>query len=186
MKIDIVGGGPSGLFLAILVARKVPAAKLRIYEQNPRDATFGFGVVLADAGLAKLNDAAPDVCADLVAAMTFRARQTIVSNETPIVVERPGQGGGAIPRIVLLSILQRYVDALGIEIEYGSWVGDIDSLDGDLIVGADGVNSRVRSHAEESFGTSRYLLTNHFAWYGVGRAFDCPALVFRKHAGGYF
>jgi 2-polyprenyl-6-methoxyphenol hydroxylase-like FAD-dependent oxidoreductase len=186
MKIDVVGGGPSGLFLAILVARKVPGTKLRIYEQNPRDATFGFGVVLADAGLAKLNDAAPDVCADLVAAMTFRARQTIVSNETPIVVERPGQGGGAIPRIALLSILQRYVDALGIEIEYGSCVGDIESLDGDLIVGADGVNSRVRSEEEESFGTSRYSLTNHFAWYGVGRAFECPALVFRKHAGGYF
>jgi 2-polyprenyl-6-methoxyphenol hydroxylase-like FAD-dependent oxidoreductase len=186
MKIDIVGGGPAGLFLAILVARKVPYAQLRIYEQNPRDATFGFGVVLADAGLAKLNDAAPDVCADLVAAMTFKACQTIVLNETAISVQRPGPGGGAIPRIALLSVLQRYVDELGIEIEYCSRIADIDSLDGDLIVGADGVNSRVRSEAEESFGTSRYSLTNHFAWYGVGGAFDCPALVFRKHAGGYF
>jgi 2-polyprenyl-6-methoxyphenol hydroxylase-like FAD-dependent oxidoreductase len=186
MKIDIVGGGPSGLFLAILLARHAPEVSVEVFEQNAADATFGFGVVLADTGLSRLNDAAPEVCADLVKAMKFSTQQTIVSGETPITIQRPGQGGGAIPRLKLLGILQDHAARLGIPVTYSSRVVDLTSLRGDIIVGADGVNSRVRSSDEEGFGTARYDLTNHFAWFGVEKAFSCPALVFRKYEGGYF
>jgi len=186
MKIDIVGGGPSGLFLAILLARHAPDVSVEVFEQNEADATFGFGVVLADTGLSRLNDAAPDVCADLVKAMKFSTQQTIVSCETPITVHRPGQGGGAIPRLKLLNILQDQVARMGIPVTYSSRVADLASLKGDIVVGADGVNSKVRSSDEHGFGTARYDLTNHFAWFGVERAFSCPALVFRKLEGGYF
>lgn len=186
MKVDIVGGGPSGLFLAILLARQAPGVSVEVFEQNAPDATFGFGVVLADTGLARLSDAAPDVCADLVKAMTFSTQQTIVSDETPITVQRPGQGGGAIARLQLLSILQEHAARLGIRVTWSSRVLDIDALDGDIVVGADGINSLVRASAETGFGTTRRDLTNHFAWFGVPKAFACPALVFRRYNGGYF
>ncbi|WP_153136919.1 FAD-dependent monooxygenase [Paraburkholderia agricolaris] len=186
MKIDIVGGGPAGLFLAILLARQAPDVSVEVFEQNEADATFGFGVVLADTGLSRLNDAAPDVCADLVKAMKFSTQQTIISRETPIVIQRPGQGGGAIPRLKLLSVLQDHAARLRIPVTYSSRVTDLTSLQGDVVVGADGVNSRVRCSDENGFGTTRYDLTNHFAWFGVEKPFSCPALVFRKFEGGYF
>ncbi|WP_250481230.1 FAD-dependent monooxygenase [Caballeronia sp. GAOx1] len=186
MKIDIVGGGPSGLFLAILLAHQAPHVQTEVIEQNAADATFGFGVVLADSGLSRLNDAAPEVCADLMKAMKFSTQQTIVSRETALTVKRPGQGGGAIPRLKLLNILQEHAARLNIPVTYSSRVGDIDSLGGDIIVGADGVNSRVRASDEKGFGTTKRELSNHFAWFGVEKAFACPALIFREYQGGYF
>ena len=57
MKAAIIGGGPSGLFLSILLKQSQPEARITVYEQNPADATFGFGVVMADTGLAHLRNA---------------------------------------------------------------------------------------------------------------------------------
>ncbi|WP_321795996.1 FAD-dependent monooxygenase [Caballeronia sp. J97] len=186
MKIDIVGGGPSGLFLAILLAHQAPHVETEVIEQNAADATFGFGVVLADTGLSRLSDAAPEVCADLMKAMKFGAQQNIVHQRSTLAVKRPGQGGGAIPRLTLLDILQDHAARLNIPVTYSSRVNDIDSLTGDIVVGADGVNSLVRASDETGFGTTKRYLTNHFAWYGVGKAFEYPALVFREYQGGYF
>lgn len=92
MRVTIVGGGPSGLFLSILLKQRLPHARIDVHEQNPADATFGFGVVLADSGLASLREAAPEVVEDLMGAMRFNDRQTIVMREQPIVVRRPGAG----------------------------------------------------------------------------------------------
>ncbi len=186
MKVAIVGAGPSGLFLAILLKRKLASVDVRIWEQNPESATFGFGVVLADTGLQRLREAAPQVCDDLVKAMTFTGQQTIVLHNDALVVARPGKGGGAIPRIELLQILQAHAKALGVQVNYNTRISDFSTLDADLVVGADGVNSLLRSANEPGFGTSCYHLSNHFAWYGVEKAFANPALVFREHRGGYF
>ncbi|RQR30745.1 MULTISPECIES: FAD-dependent monooxygenase [unclassified Burkholderia] len=186
MKVNIVGGGPSGLFLAILLARHAPHIQTEVIEQNEADATFGFGVVLADTGLTRLHQAAPELCTDLISAMKFTSQQTIITQESPVTVKRPGQGGGAIPRLKLLQILQEHATRLNIPVTYASRINDIDGLDGDIIVGADGVNSKVRSSDEIGFGTTKQELTNHFAWFGVGKAFENPSLVFREFCGGCF
>lgn len=186
MKVAIVGGGPSGLFLAILLKQRLAQVDIEVYEQNPADATFGFGVVLADTGLSKLHQAAPEVCDDLARAMVFTGAQTIVLQNTPVRVQKPGRGGGAIPRIRLLEILQEHARKAGVQVTHRQRIEDLDALDADLIVGADGVNSLVRAADEAGFGTSTRYLTNHFAWYGVGRPFENPALVFREYKGGYF
>ena len=184
-KIIIIGAGPSGLFLALLLKSHDANLHIEIYEQNPANATFGFGVVMADTGLNQLRAAAPDVCADLASAMCFKDRQVIVVNETPITIQRPSSGG-AIPRIQLLQILSRHAQRLGIKVHYEHRIESLDQLEADLIVGADGINSRLREHAPEDFEVQRYTLSNHFAWYGVAKAFEHPSLVFRKHSNGYF
>ena len=185
MKAAIIGGGPAGLFLAILLKQRQPAAAITVYEQNPADATFGFGVVMADKGLDRLRDAEPRVFDALAGAMRFSDRQVIVSNETPVTVQRPGSGG-AIPRIELLRILGDHARRLGVDLRYQQRIEDFQALDADVVVGADGINSRVRDSDERAFDVQRHSLTNHFAWYGVAKAFPHPSLVFRKHGGGYF
>lgn len=185
MKAAIIGGGPSGLFLSILLKRSQPDANIAVYEQNPADATFGFGVVMADTGLAQLRNADPQVFDALAAAMRFSDQQIIVSRETPVTIKRPGSGG-AISRIKLLRILGERARDLGVDIRYEHRIENFAELDADVVVGADGVNSRVRDSEGDAFDVQRASLSNHFAWYGVAKAFPSPSLVFRKHDEGYF
>ena len=96
MNIVIVGGGPSGLYLALLVKRRQPETQVTVYEQNQADNTFGFGVVLADTGLSHLEKADSASLKALTAAMKFSDRQTIRLNDQSVDVRRPGLGG-AIP-----------------------------------------------------------------------------------------
>lgn len=192
MKISIVGAGPSGLYLSILIKRRCPHWDVKIVEQNAFDSTFGFGVVLAEAGLGRLRAADAATHDALVEKMTFTTHQIITTRETPIAIKRPNAGGGAIARIDLLQILQRAATAAGVKIEFGIRIQDLADLDAtgmsdaDVIVGADGINSSLRSACEPQFGTTRETLTNHFAWFGVGKAFPTAALVFREHRGGAF
>lgn len=186
MKVAIIGGGPSGLFLSILLKERMASVDIDVFEQNPEDATFGFGVVLADTGMSNLRSASPVVVDRLAQAMRFNDQHSIVCHEHPIVMKKPGAGGGAIPRISLLSVLQQRARELGVRVTYNHRIHDFGALDADLIVGADGIGSQLRTANEAGFGTTRRMLTNHFAWFGVEKPFESPALVFRKHQGGYF
>ena len=191
MKIAIIGAGPSGLYLAILVKRRRPSCEVSVIEQNVADSTFGFGVVLADSGLARIQAADPQVYEKLIAKMTFTGCQTINLKEQPIDINHPAKGG-AIARIDLLHALQESAGDAGVDVHFGQRIehpGDLGRYglaDADVIVGADGVNSVVRAAHEDEFGTSRSSLTNHFAWFGTRRVFEKSALVFRQYEGGSF
>ncbi len=191
MKIAIVGAGPAGLYLAILVKRRRPSWQVSVIEQNAPDSTFGFGVVLADSGLARIQAADPRVYEKLIARMTFTGCQTINLKEQPIDINHPSKGG-AIARIDLLHALQESAGEAGVDVRFGQRIEhprDLDRhglSDSDVIVGADGVNSVVRAAHEQEFGTSRSFLTNHFAWFGTRRVFEKSALVFRHYEGGCF
>jgi 2-polyprenyl-6-methoxyphenol hydroxylase-like FAD-dependent oxidoreductase len=185
-KVAIAGGGPSGLFLAILLRKRMPELEITVYEQNARDATYGFGVGLAEGGLARLEAADAAVTADIMQALHFFKVQVVNNCETPISVRVPGPGAGTLPRITLVSILRKHAADLGIDVRYEVRLTDIAALDADLVVGADGVNSLVRESAQEDFGTTHRSLSNHFAWFGTTRVFPTAALVFRKYQGGYF
>lgn len=191
MKIVVVGGGPSGLYLALLVRKRRPDWQVVVLEQNAPDATFGFGVVMADAGRNILRAADQESHDALLARMTLIGCQVITVKEKAIVVDRPAQGG-AIRRIDLLQVLRDAALRAGAEVRCDVRLGAMDDLarlgldDADLVVGADGVNSVVRASFEQEFGTRRSHLTNRFAWFGVGKAFASSALVFREHQGGHF
>ncbi|MES2361740.1 MAG: FAD-dependent monooxygenase [Pseudomonadota bacterium] len=191
MKIAVVGGGPAGLYLSILVKRRRPDWQVSVLEQNVADSTFGFGVVLADSGLNRIQAADPQVYEKLIARMTFTGCQTINVKEQPIDIHHPSSGG-AIARIDLLHVLQDTAAGVGVDIHFGQRIAGLaelarfDLADADVIVGADGVNSVVRAAHESEFGTSKSFLTNHFAWFGTGRVFEKSALVFRQWQGGSF
>ena len=191
MKIAIVGGGPSGLYLAILVKRRRPSWPVSVIEQNVADSTFGFGVVLADSGLARIRAADAEVYEKLIAKMDFNGIQTVDLREHPIDLHHPTKGG-AIARIDMLHVLHEIALGAGVDIHFGHRINHPDELekfglgDADVIVGADGVNSVVRTAHEQEFGTTKCLLSNRFAWYGTHRVFEKSALVFRKWKGGYF
>lgn len=186
MKIAIVGGGPGGLFFARLFKRHRPDSFIRIFEQNPSEATFGFGVTLGGSSLGKIAEADPQVAERLTAAMLFDSTQNIHLNGDEILVEyaRPG---GSIARLTLLAILRDACREIGVEILFDTRVESSEELaDYDLIVAADGINSTLRQQHALAFGTKTRVLTNHFAWYGVNRAMTPNALVFRNALGGRF
>ena len=191
MKIVVIGGGPAGLYFSILVRKQKPEWAVTVFEQNPPGATFGFGVVIADAGRNSLLAADAPSHDALLKKMTFTDRQVITVKETAIVAERSGKGG-AIRRIDLLQVLQDAAVQAGVQLHSGVRLDGLAQLaehglaDADIIVGADGVNSLVRGADEVGFGAHRSELSNRFAWYGVGKAFPSPALVFRRYEGGHF
>jgi len=192
LKISILGGGPSGLYLALLVKRRNSNIQVTVYEQNKPEDTFGFGVVLADTGLSKLEEADAESAEAMRAAMHFSSQQTICLNGQSLDIKRPGHGGGAITRIHLLQLLQQRCHQLGVDLRFSTRI-DLNDKElmaeleqADLVVGADGINSVLRQHFSNEFGTTERHLKNRFAWFGTRQLFANPALVFKTHEGGHF
>ncbi|GLR65589.1 monooxygenase [Acidocella aquatica] len=184
-KIAVIGGGPSGLFFALLARRRFPRAAVEVFEQNPAGATFGFGIILAEGGLDRFRDADPEA-ADAIMAASRITRDRVFSHNGDAVFIEGGAYGGAIARIKLLNTLQDLCQARGIPVHYESRIENPDVLDAELIVGADGVNSVVRRAYEGQFGSSTWYLTNRMAWYGTTRQFPSPILSFRTTPHGHF
>jgi benzoate-CoA ligase family protein len=185
MRTAIIGGGPAGLFLGLLLKRRRPHDDVFVIEQNARDATFGFGVVFSDAALEFLRAGEPAIFAELEAGMERWPEQKIVHRDEAILVD--GNGFSAIGRLKLLAMLQRLCEAAGVRVEYGRVVGALSELDGfDLVVGADGVNSMVRRTLAGRLQPRIGYLSNKFAWYGAKKPFDCLTLTFRESEHGHF
>ena len=174
--IEILGGGPAGLYTAILARRLMPHVKVRVTEQNPRGATFGFGVVFSDRALEFLEADDPDTHAVIAPAME-RWRDMIL-NHPRGAVTIDGVGFSAIGRLALIDILCARAQALGATIRFSHSIRHLDELDGDLIVGADGLNSLVRRSDEAAFAPHVEHFDNHFAWFGTQRPFDTLTQTF--------
>lgn len=166
MRIAIVGAGPAGLFLA---------------QQNPRDATFGFGVVFSRGALEFLARDEPAMHAKLAVAMESWPIQRIVHRDAAVDID--GNGFSAIGRLRLLQILQDECRSAGIELHFQQVVSEVPA-GFDLVVGADGLNSVVRGSLP--FEPKIELLTNKFVWYGTSKLFDCLTLTFRGTEHGAF
>lgn len=186
MKVVVVGAGPSGLYFALLLKKRLPNAEVRVFEQNPKNATYGFGIVLAMNGLTQFRAADAESYASIMAAC-FISRNRIISHPDESFFIEGGGYGGAIPRLRLLEILAAQCAQAGVAIEYEKRIEDLNKFpDADLIVGADGVNSSVRGLRERDFGTATYLLTNRLSWYGTKQLFSYPILSFKRTSAGHF
>jgi len=188
MRIAVIGGGPAGLYFASLCKKRHPDAQIQLYEQNPKDATWGFGVVFSERALEFLREDDPETYDLITPRMEHWRNITLVHRGETIPID--GVGFSAIGRLELLQLLQSRASAMGVQPEYGRAIRSLDELGDpdlpDLIVGADGLNSLVRRGFEGDFGSSVAQLDNKFAWYGTTQRFDSLTLTFIRTAEGTF
>src|SRR5690349_17494155 len=182
MRVAVVGAGPAGLFFSLLLKRRRADAEVTVYEQNPRDATFGFGVVFSRGALEFLARDEPQMHARLTAAMESWPMQRIVHRDVPVDID--GNGFSALGRLQLIQILAAECEKAGVKIHFHTALEALPSAD--WVVGADGVNSFVRKNLESAFRPKVEVLTNKFVWYGTSQPFECLTLTFRESEHGAF
>ncbi|MGY1742101.1 MULTISPECIES: FAD-dependent monooxygenase [unclassified Blastococcus] len=186
MRIAVLGGGPGGLFAAALARSSDPSREVTVFERNRAEDTFGFGVVFSDATLAGIHAADPV----LRTALTEHG-----VHWDPIEVRLHGQrlscggnGMAAVERRTLLRLLQERAIGAGVDVRF-STEADPDALLAagyDLVVAADGANSRLRGRFPEVFGASVETATAKFVWLGTTYPFDGLTFVHERGPHGVF
>ena len=174
--ISIVGGGPGGLFLGILLRQMRPDWAVEIWERNAPDATFGFGVVFSDRTVELLEQADPESLS--LIRENFQSWTDIEISTSNGFMRTGGHGFSAIARHRLLNILQQRARDVSLTVHYESEVANLDELysKSDVVVGADGINSQVREHWHSQFDTDIRLGAARFIWFATPRRYD--ALTF--------
>jgi 2-polyprenyl-6-methoxyphenol hydroxylase-like FAD-dependent oxidoreductase len=185
MKIRILGGGPAGLYFALLMKRHNSSHDVRVYERGPRSATWGFGVVFSDRALSFLERDDRATYELLSPRMESWPDLTIVHQNTRIPIA--GNGFAAIGRLELLNLLQDEAERHGVDLRFETEIGSMDELlPADLVVAADGAFSLIRERNTERFGTTIDWRPNRFAWFGTTKTFPSLTLTFRTNADGVF
>ncbi|HEY3064562.1 MAG TPA: bifunctional salicylyl-CoA 5-hydroxylase/oxidoreductase [Methylomirabilota bacterium] len=183
MKIVSVGGGPAGLYLAILMKKADPATDVLVVERNRSDDTFGFGVVFSDATLENFADADRESYEAITAALAHW--DDIDIHYQGQVLTSTGHGFSGLSRQVLLDLLRRRGAELGVRFDWETEVTDLAAYaDADLILGADGVNSFVRARQAEHFEPEIDWRPNKFVWLGTTFPFSAFTFLFKNDAHG--
>src|SRR5262245_27073412 len=171
MRVACLGGGPAGLYLAIALKLRDPAHEVVVVEHNRPYDTFGWGVVLSDETLANLEAADPVSAHDIRRAFVYWDDIAVFYRGT--VTRSSGHGFSGIGRKRLLNILQDRARALGVELRFETEIDSLEPYRGyDLVVGADGMNSKVRNALAHAFKPDIDVRLTKYIWLGTHRKFD--------------
>lgn len=185
MRIAVIGGGPAGLLFAKLAKQADSTHEIDVYEQNPAHATYGFGVVLADVALNILDDVDSDLRRRISQNAEFQTHITLThkGEDIPLL----GNAFMGVSRVKLLQVMQENARKEGVQIIFEKRIATPDlRSDYDLVVGADGVNSAVRTSLNEFFQATKEPRLNKWIWYGTTKRLDSVNLVFQPSPYGTF
>ncbi len=185
MKIVCIGGGPSGLYFALLMKQQDPTHDIMVVERNRPYDTFGWGVVFSDQTLGNLQAADPPSAALILDA--FNHWDDIEVNIRGHKVTSGGHGFCGIGRKRLLNILQQRCEELGVTLKFESDVqDDAQYPDADLIIASDGLNSRIRTQHAATYKPDIDLRDCRFVWLGTHKLFDAFTFAFEETEWGWF
>lgn len=186
MHITIAGGGPAGLYFAILMKRLDPRHDIEIFERDGRHDTFGWGIVFSDQTFAYLRECDGPSYEALVGSSETWEHVHVVHRGQKVSIG--GNTFSAVARIRFLNILQDRCEALGVSMRFGTPLTDPRTAaeDCDLLVGADGAGSLVRQTWRDGFEPTIAHGRNKYIWLGTPRVFDGLTLTFRADRAGVF
>ena len=184
MKIEVLGGGPAGLYAAILIKKSFPNAQIHVTERNAPTDTFGFGIVLSDETLENLRRADEPSYRNI--ARSFAYWDDIYVHYKEHVMQSGGHGFSGLRRLNLLSILQIRAGQLGIGIDYQTAAPPVDVVarEVDLVIAADGINSAVREQWQQHFKPATELRSNKFCWLGADMELPGFTYAFKENEHG--
>ncbi|MFF9088390.1 FAD-dependent monooxygenase [Streptomyces sp. NPDC014991] len=182
MKIVCVGGGPAGLYLAILLKRQNPSHDITVHERDPEGSTYGWGVTYWRGLLDKLQAHDPE-SARAVEEHSVRWNEG-VAHVRDLAARHHGDEGFGIGRHRLLELLAGRARALGVRLEFESDIGG-PPAGADLVVAADGVHSALRTRHAGHFGTRITSGRNHYIWLGTTKVFDAFTFAFTETGHGW-
>jgi anthraniloyl-CoA monooxygenase len=185
MRIACLGGGPAGLYFAISMKLRDAAHEAHVFERNRADDTFGWGVVFSDQTVENLM--ANDPVSGAVIRDEFAHWDDIEVHIHGATIRSSGHGFIGIGRKRLLAILQDRARALGVHLHFEHEASPRleDWADFDLVIAADGANSRIRTAYEAHFGVDIQVRRNRFFWFGTPRAFDAFTFAFEETEAGW-
>ena len=179
MKVSVIGGGPGGLYFALLAKKAWPRWEITVVERNRPDDTFGFGVVFSDQTLDAFKAYDPVTYERIRRRFAYWGDVDVVYKGQ--VMRSGGNGFCGCSRVALLNILQDRGRELGVHLRFQREVDGLEEFaDSDLIVVADGINSKIREKYKEHFQPSLDLRPNKFTWLGSTRPLDAFKYFFRE------
>ena len=188
MRITCIGGGPAGLYFALLMKQQNPANRITLIERNSASDTFGWGVVLSDQMLGALRRADPKTAAQVFE--SFNHWDDIEVHFQGRSVRSSGHGFCGIGRKRLLNILQDRCLELGVDLRYSTDFStddaSIEAIAADLIIAADGLNSRIRTQYAATYEPDIDLRQCRFVWLGTTKAFDAFTFAIEATPWGWF
>ncbi|MEK6221150.1 MAG: FAD-dependent monooxygenase, partial [Chloroflexota bacterium] len=185
MKALIVGGGPGGLYTALLLKKNNPEADVQLVERNPEGATYGWGVVFSDRTLNSFREADQKTYQQITDSFVlWPAIDTYYQDK---IIRCDGHSFAGISRRRLLNILNDRGQELGVRATFETEVTDFSNFkDYDLVVAADGVNSFIRKQYEKSFIPTQRIGQTKFIWFGSTKLLDSFTFIFKENQHGLF